>query len=545
MGDVHEWKDKTAKMRSKQFLDKVKSTLQLSHDYSVAPAGLTWRSNTFFILATVAVGMFTDLFLYGLVVPILPYLLQDRLGLPSDQVQSHVDGLLVAYAGASVLFSPVAGYLADKTSTRQAPFLLGLVTLMLATLLLFSGASVAVLTIARVLQGISAAFVWTIGLALCLETVGPENLGKTIGSVCTTLSSPILFTPSPFLTTDAAEQIFSFISVGNFLAPLLGGVLYSKTGTAGVFGLGLAILAVDLFMRILVIEKKVAKRYASDDEAPRHIGDLDVTAPDNSNGTNDHAVNDQDQPQRDVDEEQPLLGKKKNEADNFKLSPNQPAIARKITILPLLTDPRLLTAFLVALVQALLLGNFDATVPTTAQELFGLDSLQAGLLFIPLGAFDLVVGPLAGWFVDRYGTKPAAVLGYSFLVPVLVLLRLPHEGGGPEQIVLYGALLALCGIGLAVIGAPSIVEAGSVVQQYYEANPDFFGEQGPYAQLYGLNSMVFSLGLVVGPALAGELKQRLGYGNMNIVLAAISLATAVLCFVWLGGKPRMLAQKRQ
>lgn len=336
-------------------------------------------------------------------------------------------------------------------------------------------------------------------------------------------------------------QIFSFISVGNFLAPLLGGVLYSKIGNAGVFGLGLAVLAVDLFMRILVIEKKVAKRYDSSYKDPQHIGDLDVTATHNDNTDNDDEV--AQQPQSSTDEEQPLLGTRKDETQNFKLSKDQPAIARKITILPLLTDPRLLTAFLVALVQALLLGNFDATVPTTAQELFGLDSLKAGLLFIPLGAFDLVIGPLAGWFVDRYGTKPAAILGYSFLVPLLVLLRVPHEGG-TDQIILYGALLALCGIGLAVIGAPSVVEAGAVVQKYYEANPDFFGEQGPYAQLYGLNSMVFSLGLAIGPALAGELKQQLGYGNMNIVLAAISFATAVLCFVWLGGKPRMLTTRK-
>lgn len=331
-------------------------------------------------------------------------------------------------------------------------------------------------------------------------------------------------------------QIFSFISVGNFLAPLLGGVLYSKTGTAGVFGLGLAVLAVDLLMRILVIEKKVAKRYDSSHKDPQRIGDLDVTATNHDDGV-------AQQPQPGTDEEQPLLGRRKDETQTFKLSKDQPAIARKITILPLLTDPRLLVAFLVALVQALLLGNFDATVPTTAQELFGFDSLKAGLLFIPLGAFDLVIGPLAGWFVDKYGTKPAAVLGYSFLVPLLVLLRVPHEGG-TDQVILYGALLALCGIGLAVIGAPSVVEAGSVVQKYYEANPEFFGEKGPYAQLYGLNSMVFSLGLAIGPALAGELKQQLGYGNMNIVLAAISFATAVLCFVWLGGKPRMLMTRK-
>lgn len=280
---------------------------------------------------------------------------------------------------------------------------------------------------------------------------------------------------------------------------------------------------------MLVIEKKVARRYGAADS--QSTDDPEAAQGQIADGDNSG------QAHSDHGEEEPLLGKKDKEY--FILSKDQPAIARKITILPCLTDPRLLTALLVAFVQALLLGSFDATVPTTAKELFGFDSLKGGLLFLPLGAFDLVIGPLAGWFVDRYGTKPCAVIGYGYLTPVLILLRLPHPGG-KDQILLYGGLLALCGIGLAVIGAPSIVEAGSVVQKYYEANPDFFGDQGPYAQLYGLNSMVFSLGLAVGPALAGELKQVLGYGNMNVVLASISLATAVLCFVWIGGKPRFL-----
>ena len=159
------------------------NTLQIRADYSIRPAGLTWRSNTFFIVATVAIGLFTDLFLYGLIVPILPYMLQDRVGLPQSQVQSNVSLLLAAYAGASVICSPIAGVLADRLSTRQAPFLLGLLALLGATVLLFLGSTLPVLIVARVLQGVSAAFVWTIGLALCLETVGPNNLGKTIGSV--------------------------------------------------------------------------------------------------------------------------------------------------------------------------------------------------------------------------------------------------------------------------------------------------------------------------------------------------------------------------
>lgn len=147
------------------------------------PIGLRWRSSTLFIVATVAIGLFTDLFLYGLIVPVLPFLLRNRIDLPQDQVQSYVSGLLAAYAGASVLFSLPAGILADKVKTRQAPFLSGLAALLAATVLLAFGQSIPVLVIARVLQGTSAAFVWTVGLAMVLDTVGPDRLGTTIGSV--------------------------------------------------------------------------------------------------------------------------------------------------------------------------------------------------------------------------------------------------------------------------------------------------------------------------------------------------------------------------
>ena len=147
------------------------------------PWGLRWRASTLFIVATVAVGLFTDLFLYGLVVPILPFMLRDRADIPDDKVQSLVSAMLAAYAGASVALSLPAGILADKVKTRQAPFLSGLAALLAATLMLAFGQSIPILMIARVLQGTSSAFVWTIGLAMIIDTVGPGDLGKTIGSV--------------------------------------------------------------------------------------------------------------------------------------------------------------------------------------------------------------------------------------------------------------------------------------------------------------------------------------------------------------------------
>lgn len=473
-----------------------------------APPGLKWRSKTIFIILTVAVGLFTDLFLYGLIVPVLPFLLQDRVNLPENQIQAYVSGLLAAYAGASVLFSLPAGWIADRTSARQTPFLCGLAALLAATILLAVGQNVATLVVARILQGTSAAVVWTVGLAMILDTVGPENLGKVIGS------------------------IFSFISVGELLAPVLGGVLYDKTGYAGVFGVGAAILAIDFIMRFLVLEKKVAARF--EDKMDDDLGDH------TSNSQNDGGDDAADP--EDADENTTLLPKK--EEDGYKMPDpeSMSGLVRNLPILYCLRSPRLLVAFLLAFVQASLLACFDATIPTEAYDLLGFNSLKAGLLFIALDIPYLVFGPLAGAAVDKYGTKPAAVIGFGYLVAVLVLLRLPAEHVVDSQkgtTILWCALLALNGVGMAIIGSPSIVEASDVIKKYHKANPTVFGDNGPYAQLYGFNSLVFSAGLSIGPVLSGTLRDAIGYGNMNLIFAIISGITAVLSFFFVGNRVKI------
>ena len=55
--------------------------------------------------------------------------------------------------------------------------------------------------------------------------------------------------------------------------------------------------------------------------------------------------------------------------------------------------------------------------------------------------------------------------------------------------------------------------------------------------------MVFSAGLTLGPFVAGALRDSIGYGNMNAVVAVICLVTAIVCWVWMGGKPRILLNR--
>ncbi|KAG0647580.1 putative MFS-type transporter [Hyphodiscus hymeniophilus] len=468
-------------------------------DYTKPPRGLRWRSNTIFILSTVAVGLFTDLFLYGLIVPILPFVLSDRISIPHSEIQSYTSLLLACYAGASVVFSLPAGYIADKLPARQLPFLIGLVALTLATVLLFVGKSITVLVVARILQGTSAAVVWTIGMALVMDTVGSANLGVTIGS------------------------IFSIISVGELLAPVVGGVIYAKAGPNAVLGLGLGLLAIDFIMRLLVVEKKVAARY----------GLVDPSS-DNSSET---AQDDED-----ADEESPLMGTKDDE-EHWKIPKDQPKWIKALPIVYCLSDARLLCAQVVAFTQAALLGVFDATIPTEAQDLFGFDSLKAGVMFMPLVLPYLLLGPLAGKFVDRYGTKPACVVGFASQTIPLILLRIPHAGGGAE-IAKFSVCVGLAGVGLALISSPSIVEASYVIEKYHKANKGFFGEEGPYAQLYAINSVCFCFGLTVGPLVAGALRDSIGYGNMNAVIAAWSFLISILSFFYMGGQPRILKKSR-
>lgn len=310
-------------------------------------------------------------------------------------------------------------------------------------------------------------------------------------------------------------------------------------------GVAIGVLVIDFIMRLMVIEKKVAARYIENNPSlqKQHRSDEEQDDQVQDDGTS----RDDGNADADANEESTLLPKGKSEgSDYYKIPQPQPRLIASVPILYCLSSPSLSLALIVALVQATLLSSFDATVPTHANDLFNYTSLTSSLLFIPLGIFNVLVGPIAGWSVDKYGTKPAAVVGYAFLVPVLALLRIPEAAtsGNLKEPILYAVFLGLCGMGLAVIGAPSIVEAGAVVEKFHNRNPEMFGKNGPYAQLYSLNSMVFSLGLSVGPVLSGALTESIGYGNMNAVLAAISGCTSLACYMYLGRRPEVVQKAR-
>ncbi len=63
------------------------------------------RSSDGFIVCVVGIAVFTDMVLYGLIVPMLPYALSDRVGIARRDVQRWNSILLGSFGGALMLGS--------------------------------------------------------------------------------------------------------------------------------------------------------------------------------------------------------------------------------------------------------------------------------------------------------------------------------------------------------------------------------------------------------------------------------------------------------
>lgn len=186
-------------------------------------------------------SIFTDIFYYALIVPVIPFSLTIQVGIAEDKVQHWTSILLACYSVALLIGSPIAGIYADHTSSRRWPLLIGLVALAASTLLLCLGNSIGLLVLGRILQGFSASIVWSVGCALLVDTM-KSAVGVAMGYVGLAMS------------------------VGLLVAPVIGGSVYAAVGYYAVYYIAFGVIAVDILLRLLMIEKKVAKQWIKEDE---------------------------------------------------------------------------------------------------------------------------------------------------------------------------------------------------------------------------------------------------------------------------------------
>jgi MFS family permease len=204
------------------------------------PRFLAFRSSSTFIFATVCIAIFTDILLYGIIVPVIPFALTSRVGVDESSVQTWNAILLACYTIALFVGSPLVGLYADHTSSRRWPLLIGLVSLAGSTIILCLGRTMALLIIGRILQGLSAAIVWTVGLALMADTV-PDRIGEAMGYSAIAMS------------------------MGLLVSPAIGGAVFAAKGYYAVYYIAFGCIALDIILRMILIEKKIARQWIGDE----------------------------------------------------------------------------------------------------------------------------------------------------------------------------------------------------------------------------------------------------------------------------------------
>lgn len=205
------------------------------------PHFLAFRSSSTFILTTVCIAIFTDILLYGIIVPVIPFALTSRVGVDEGSVQTWNAILLACYTIALFVGSPLVGLYADHTSSRRWPLLVGLVSLAGSTIFLCLGRTIALLIIGRILQGLSAAIVWTVGLALMVDTV-PDKIGEAMGYSAIAMS------------------------MGLLVSPAIGGAVFAAKGYYAVYYIAFGCMFLDIVLRLILIEKKIARQWISDEQ---------------------------------------------------------------------------------------------------------------------------------------------------------------------------------------------------------------------------------------------------------------------------------------
>lgn len=348
--------------------------------------------------------------------------------------------------------------------------------------MLVVGNTLTLLVVGRLLQGIAAAVVATVGLALLVDTVGHDDIGQAAGWVSIS------------------------ISIAYLVAPLLGGVVYARSGYYAVYYMAFALIAVDIVLRIMLIERKHVKRWEGSvtprtEQAKPSPAVEDANAIENSN------------------------------------PPMDTSSKRKIHLAPvisLLSSGRLLSAIWCTFAQATILTSWDAVLPLRVADLFGWTSLGAGLIFLPL-TIPSFAAPAVGWYSDKKSPRLPVFLGFLTGAPFLILLRVVNHCG-TNQIVVLCVLMTFLGVAMTMVITPLLAEFTYVVDaEERKRGPHSFGDRGAYAQAYGLFMTAFAGGMLVGPLWAGLIVTAAGWETMAWTLGLLSAVSAVPAGLITGG----------
>ncbi|GIC84364.1 putative MFS multidrug transporter [Aspergillus udagawae] len=448
--------------------------------------GQEWRSSSWFIVTAMAMALFTDTFLYTFLVPILPYVVEDRLGLDSSLTQRISFALLSESAAVSVVLNPFIGHYADKSASKRVWLLSALVAALLGSAYLALATSVVHIFIGRFIQAIASSFMWVVGYATIADSVDSKRLGMIYG----------------IISVAAA--------VGLSAGPMVSGVLFKICGYWTAWASAFAILLVDIVLRLLMLENSRKKREKESDSSLADDGSRE--------------------------ENSPLL----HPDHDTSTAPSATALPETIEektglqyYVYMFQHRRFVSGVLGYFAFAILLSSFDTTLPLHVRDTFNWDSMPAGLLFLALQGPGIALSPLCGWLKDRVGTRIPTTIGFLGLAPLMWLLgvpgdeRFPWANEGHMGQVIYAMDVTAVGIVSVLLNGVGVLEATATVDEIEKRHPGIFGPHGGYSRAMSICSQSWTIGAFFGPILSGYMAEHIGYYEMTSTIGAICAASAV------------------
>ncbi|KAJ5647292.1 hypothetical protein N7490_003664 [Penicillium lividum] len=455
------------------------------------------RSSETFLVITVSIAIFTVSFFVDI------FALIDRIGArPED-----------------ALF----GYIADQCRSRKIPFICGLAALGTSTTLFAFARTFPILVIARCLQGLSAAAVWVVGLAIVADNVPSDRVGAAMGQTTIGLTWGFIF------------------------GPMLGGLIYDKFGYYAAFLLPTLLIVLDVALRFAMIEKS-GRRFSVSFSSEillmpnKNLFTEDKAEPDLPESTNPPTnLYDTFNPQETVSiahrsmcreddaESAPLL--------RSLMTPNEEGNPQRqnITILYLFLTPRLPIAMFATACMALLFSALETVLPLFVMDTFGWTTSGAGLVLVALSVPSFA-GVQIGMLVDRAGVRTLGTIGFVIGSCGWLLLRLVTDNS-VGQVVLLVSLLLILGVSFVITEICAMTEVSQVIGDYESENPGAFGEKSPVAQAYAFFNMSFAGGQLLGPLIAGAIRVNAGWSTMTLVLGILAGLSAIP-IAFFSGPPR-------
>ncbi|RRO15263.1 MFS transporter [Pectobacterium aquaticum] len=151
---------------------------------------------------------------------------------------AQVQAVVIAYLAAMALSVVIAGRVGDRYGLKPV-FITGLGLFAIASLLCAIAPQLWSLIGARALQGIGAAFLMTLGMALLRQTAGEKHVGRAMGIVGTVSA------------------------LGTALGPSVGGFLLAIAGWRSLFWIQIPLVTIVLFMAFALLPATPVKEKAS------------------------------------------------------------------------------------------------------------------------------------------------------------------------------------------------------------------------------------------------------------------------------------------